>query len=549
MKRAITVIAILLNLSALAQEKLPIVQQAMRDEIERNMKELKSEGFDKPFFINYTLLDETTIQMTATLGALMNSIEAKNRQALSLRLLVGDYDFNDESLDNNLTTPPQANEINLPIDDDYLGIRRSLWISTDNVYRSASRQFAKNKEMLKEQNKPLADVPHRSFAKVAISNVDIELPEVKFDKAATEDYVRKVSAVFSDYANGDNKIDNSNVTFFYRKGYRYLANSEGSINRVPVSIATIVVAAGLRTSEGEFVFDNIQHIYATPELPPLEKMIESAKQLAERLIEKSKAPSFTEDYIGPVLFEDSQVGQLILEQLFGGEDNLIAKNNIPSLKGINFDPKSSVESKIGKSLFAEGMTIKATPKLKKFGEQPLLGSFDVDDEGVVPPDETLLVENGVLKTVMNDRTLISATQVANGLGDGPGVVTVSFKTTTPAATMKSKLIAQAKKQGLDYALLMKNSADVGRVVDVYRVYVADGREELVRQASMKDLSQRDFRKILEVSKEMSAHNIGRGSAPVSIICPQSILLEEVEFTPMRMPTLQEQEYVSSPLRK
>jgi len=133
MRIAVIIVALLLNIAAVAQDKMPVIQQAMRDEMERNMKELKADGFDKPFFINYTLLDETSWQMNATLGALVSSLESKNRAALSIRLLVGDYEFNDESLDNNLYSQPQANEMNLPLDDDYLGIRRSLWISTDNV--------------------------------------------------------------------------------------------------------------------------------------------------------------------------------------------------------------------------------------------------------------------------------------------------------------------------------------------------------------------------------------------------------------------------------
>lgn len=535
-----------ITLRSFAQEKITVIQQAMRDEIERSMKELKSENFDKPFFINYTLLDEHSVQISATLGALMNSVETDNRAALSIRLLVGDYDFNDESLDNNLFSPPQANEISLPLDDDYLGIRRSLWISTDNVYRSASRQFAKNKEMLKEQNKPLSELPHRSFAKVAPSRIDILLPESKFDKAATEDYVRKLSAVFAEY----DQIEDSNVSFFYRAGYRYLVNSEGSMNRTPVSIMSLVVGAGFRTSEGEFVFDNIQHHYATPDLPPVESMIAEVKAMAETMIATASSPVFHDEYTGPVLFTGQPAAQLFVTQLFSGEDNLMANNNIQNLKGLRYESNASLDTKLGKPVFAEGMTVKAVPKLKKYGDVALLGSFDADDEGVVPADETVLIENGILKTMLNDRTITKPGQVANGLGDGPGVLSVSFKTTVPAADLKAKLISQAKKEGLDYAVMVKNSSSLGmRFLDVYKVYVDDGREQLVRQATMKDLSQRSFKKISDVSKETGVHHINRGRELISVICPEAILLPEVEFEGSALPTLKEEDYVPSPLKK
>jgi len=537
---------VLLSINAWAQE-LNTVQKAMRDELERSMKDLKSDGFEKPFFINYTLLDETSVQMTATLGALMSSVETQGRAALSIRLLVGDYEFNDESLDNNLFSPPQANEINLPLDDDYMGIRRSLWVSTDNVYRNASRQYARNREMLKEQNKPLSDLPHRSFLKVAPSKIDIDGAEVKFDKAATEDYIRKVSAVFGEYK----QIENSNVGFFYRRGYRYLMNSEGSVNRIPVSLVTLAIGAGFRTPEGEFIFDNIQHSYLTPELPPLDTIIAETKAMAEAMIASSEAPVFREEYTGPVMFAGQQTAQLFVSQLFTGEDNLIANNNIQNLKGFRYETSASMDTKIGKPVFAETMTVKAHPKLKKYGETTLLGSFEADDEGVVPADETVLIENGVLKALMNDRTMVKAGQVANGLGDGPGVVSITFKTTSSAVDLKAKLIAHAKAEGLEFALVVRGSTAMGggRMVDVYKVYVADGREELVRLASMKDVSQRDFKKISGASKETGVYHVTRAGQITSVICPEAVILDEIEFTGSNLPTLKDEEYVPSPLKK
>lgn len=545
MKKIIILLSIFIAVQSVAQDKLNVVQQAMRDELERNMKELKADGFDRPFFLNYSILDQHNVQITATLGALMSSVERDNRAAQSIRLLVGDYDFNDESLDNNLFSQPQANELSLPLDDDYLGIRRSLWISTDNVYRNASRQFAKNKEMLKEQNKPLAELPHRSFAKVPPSKIDISLPEFKFDKSATEDYVRRLSAVFAGYRT----IQQSNVSFFCRWGYRYLVNSEGSINRIPDLSMSLRVGAGFRTSTGEFVVDNIHHNYATIELPPIEAMIAEVKAMAERMIASGSSPVFREEYSGPALFIGQPVAQLFVSELFGGEEGLAANNNIQSLTGYRYE-SNSLDAKIGKPVFADGMTVKAMPKLKKYGDVTLLGSFEVDEEGVVPADETVLIENGVLKVLMNDRTIVNAGQVANGLGDGPGVVSVTFKTSLPAVDLKARLIAQAKKEGLEYGLIIRERDAGMRVMDVWKVYVDDGREELARQASMKSLSQRSFRKISDVSGEVAVHNISSGARSlISVICPEAVLLSEVEFESTGFPTIEEEEYVPSPLKK
>jgi hypothetical protein len=356
-----------------------------------------------------------------------------------------------------------------------------------------------------------------------------------------------VSAVFGDYK----QIENSNVGFFYRKGFRYLVNSEGSMNRVPVSLVTLAIGAGFRTPEGEFIFDNIQHSYLTPDLPPLATIIAEVKAMAEVMIKSASAPVFREEYTGPVMFSGQHTAQLFVSHLFGGEESLVANNTIQNLKGFRYETSGSMDAKIGKPLYAEGMTVKALPKMKKYGEVTLLGSFEVDDEGVVPADETILVENGVLKTLMNDRTIVKPGQLANGLGDGPGVVSIAFKTTWPVIDLKAKLIAQAKKEGLDYALLVKSASALGgtRMMDVYRVYVDDGREELVRLASMKDLSKRNFKKISSASKEVGVHHITRGGQIISVICPEAVILDEAEFTGSNLPTLKEEEYVPSPLKK
>ena len=154
------------TISSFAQEQSDdIILKAMQDELTRNMKELKLPDYDKPFFIMYSIQDQKSYTITATLGSIVRSTEKSFRFKSNTRVLVGDYAFNDESLEDNLTSAPTALEINLPLDDDYMGIRRSLWSSTDKVYRDAARHFQRHQQTLKESGKALSDIPHRSFAK------------------------------------------------------------------------------------------------------------------------------------------------------------------------------------------------------------------------------------------------------------------------------------------------------------------------------------------------------------------------------------------------
>ena len=54
--------------------------------------------------------------------------------------------------------------LQLPLDNDYYGIRRSLWVATDNVYKSAAQTY-KNKLLALEKNKMGAeDLPIADFS-------------------------------------------------------------------------------------------------------------------------------------------------------------------------------------------------------------------------------------------------------------------------------------------------------------------------------------------------------------------------------------------------
>ena len=111
----------LLESPLLAQQPVDdIMLNAMRDELDRNMKELKLPDLNSPFFMMYGVSDQKSYSMTGVLGSLSQSNESVNRFKTTTRVLVGDYAFNDESLDDDIFTSPTALEINLPLDNDYL---------------------------------------------------------------------------------------------------------------------------------------------------------------------------------------------------------------------------------------------------------------------------------------------------------------------------------------------------------------------------------------------------------------------------------------------
>ena len=198
-----------------------IILRAMKDELNRNMKELRHPEYDKPFFIMYGVQDQKVYSVAGSLGSIIHSKEDKSRFKSSTRVLVGDYGFNDESLEDNLTSSPTAQEIGLPEDDDYMGIRRSFWSSTDKVYRDAARHFQRHQQTLKESGKPLAEIPHRTFAKGKAATMMPVLTPYSFDKTSWENKVRELSGIFVEHP----ELAYSSVMVSFTEGHRYLVNN------------------------------------------------------------------------------------------------------------------------------------------------------------------------------------------------------------------------------------------------------------------------------------------------------------------------------------
>lgn len=521
-----------------------VILKAMKDELNRSMTELSLKDHAKPFFIAYGINDLHAYSSYATLGAIIQSGEVPSRSK-NVRILAGNYEFNDESLDNDLFTDASSGEISLPLGDDYFGIRRSLWITTDAVYKGAAKKYQKHVELLKEQNKTLADLPHRTFAQVPVVNLIVEssLPSVDYPKY--DQYIKEISGVFRSYP----QISFSGVFFTYAYGHRYFVNSEGTTVKTPYRIAVVQVNAGMKTAKGEFVQDQLTYYAFVPgELPDLAQALKETTALAEKLIRDSQSQPLTDDYVGPVLFMGESVAGIFENSLFSADESLNATNTIRTPNSYAQDFNSTLEAKVGKNIIDNSLTITAKPTLERFNNQPLLGSYFVDGEGVRPKDELVLVERGVLRQLLNDRSLTQPTQVANGHAEGAGVIDVSVSNGTTMKLLKEKLIRAAKEEGMDYALIVKDdpAARMG-FVNVYKVSLDTGEEQLLRSARLENLSIRTIKKIEGASSDRQVIQSTGGNL-ISFIVPQGLLLNDITIVPAHMPYMEHETFVESPLK-
>ncbi len=528
-----------------AQPQEDVVLRAMQDELQRNLKELQLPSHNKPFFIQYSIADLRVHQMVATLGALLQSNSSASRTKSSVRILVGGYEFNDESLDNNLYSAPGNNEISVPLENDYEGIRRSLWVTTDNVYKSAARQFKKNEETLRDLGKELKDVPHRSFAQQPPHTLIGNFTPPPFQRTQWEDYIRQVSAVARNYP----EIMNSNVVISYSEGYNYTVNSEGTKIRTPETIAVLQASVQLKDSEGLFLYDTYTEYASHPaQFPTASQAAKTFQQLIERLLTSGALPTMQEEYTGPVLVEGEAVAEIFNSTLFGGRESLILSNDIQNASGFRMET-ATTEGRIGRNIMDNAITVLARSRTKKFGAVDLLGAYDADTEGVVPPEQIVLVEKGILKDLLNDRTITKTTQKSNGHAGGAGVVEVQIENPVTAASLRERLLARAREEGLDHAFIVRSTPGTG--LEVVRVYT-DGKEEKIRGGNLGDTSFKNLRRLLGSATTQRAYQVtggANGNQLSSLIVPEAVLFQELSILPADSPMFEEEVLVENPLKK
>jgi predicted Zn-dependent protease len=166
----------------------------------------------------------------------------------------------------------------------------------------------------------------------------------------------------------------------------------------------------------------------------------------------------------------------------------------------------------------------------------------------------VLVENGVLRSYLLSRRPVEGDTRSNGHGRSEGNrkpvarmanLIVESKKQASDAELKQMLIAEAKRQGKPYGLIIRDitggntntsnwgyQAFKGVPRKVYRVDVRDGKETLVRGVEIVGTPLTSINKIMATGKSPGVFNgfcgAESGSVPVSANAPAT-LLQEIEL--------------------
>jgi TldD protein len=509
------------------------VLKAMGDELDRSIAQLKLNDLDKPYFIQYIVYDDEDFTASATFGALSRSTPLHQR-LVHAQVRVGDYDF-----DNTGYTGGRGNAASTGVlaqttlDDNYDALRHALWLATDSAYKSAVETIAQKRAYT--QNRTQQDDPVPDFSKEKPTNTITTKMKMQLDRAKIEGQLREWSKIFRDFP----AVQTSSVTYHARLNHRYLVNSEGTHTLVPQLLISLQANASTQAADGMTITISLPFSARTLEdLPSSQEVADSIRQMAKDVTALRSAPVLDANYSGPALLVGQAATEMFARIL---APNLTEERGPIGGRGAQ-STGSALLDRMNRPVLPASISVYDDPSQTKSGDKPLVGYYQIDDQGI-PAQRISLVEDGLLTNLLTSRRPSKERMQSNGHGRGvPGRETAQVsnfvvkadKDVKSYAELKQELIKLAKDERLDYGIMIKqlsgNQGAIGIPVLTYKVYVADGREELIRGATASTLTVQSLRHIQAVGNDTYVTNrlVGTQGAetPTSIVAP-SVILEEL----------------------
>ncbi|MGC1107040.1 MAG: metallopeptidase TldD-related protein [Candidatus Acidiferrales bacterium] len=580
--------ACMLALPAAAQSDNDHTLEAMQDEMNRSVARLQLDNQQKPYYIEYRLVDVDVRAITSSFGTLFLSEHERNRlMRVDVRVGTSQLDSSNFISQNGFQgSSSSAGEVG--IDRDYNSLRQDLWQATDFAYKDALVQFSNKQAFLNSLSRP-PEIP--DFANEP-AVVDVE-PLVTPDWTSRnwEQEAREASKVLRGFPD----LYGTRVHYYLVYTTYYLLTSEGTKLRISHSDAGIEASLDTQATDGMPLHNFYSNYAAAPAgLPQPGDVSKSLIQVAQQLEALRTAPN-VDDYEGPVLFDAPAAGSLLAQAL---EPSLSGAR--PPLSSVSaFDQMMQQEGghsewtgRVNSRVLPLNVSLVDDPSAKDFQGQPLLGGYAIDSQGV-RAEPVSLVENGILKNLLMSRRPGPDFQLSNGHGRSamlsppvPLSSNLFFQATNTMnpADLRKNFIDLCRSNGQKWcieikrmdnpALASQSQEDFTDIISglaeglssgdrlpllVYRVYVDDGHEELVRGAQIKGLDLRAFRSLAGIGNDFSVFNFMQNAAggfagtaldtfgsvedgmPSSIVAP-SLLLEDVEIRgyhgePRRLPLL------------
>ena len=512
--------------------------ESLLAELDRSKAQLKMDQVQAPYYIEYRVNDLDEYTAEAAFGSIR---ESERRRLRLLRVVVRIGDYKQDSFYNQGTGSATI----LPLDDDPIALRRQIWLLTDEAYKSAADAYAEKLAALKQFSADPSPVDDFAHAPV-VSSVG-QVAGLKVDQKQWEKTLEELTSLYRKYP----EVQSVTASARFTAVNDYFVNSEGSIVRQGRTTATLTLNGSTQASDGMRLSRNPIWTEARPEdLPAQDALLHEATAMLDSLKALREAPIAEESYRGPVLFApdaaDDVVAGLIGGNLLGRKPQLGRPNRTTGAFATSYKTR----------VLPRFVNVVDDPTLKEFQGKSLVGSYEIDSEGV--KSQTVpLVDDGTLQNYLVGRQPIRDFPASNGHGRAvpgsspqPSVGTLIVKSAEPesAQSLKQKLMQMASEQGKPYGYRVDTLGPGNSPRLLYRVYAKVGHEELVRGAMFNELDVRTLRNdVIALGDDPLVSN-RMGAVPQTIIAP-SILFDELEVK--RADTTKEKlpEYPAPPLKK
>ena len=532
------------------------LQRALRDELDRSIRDLHLGQLERPYFIAYRAYDSREVGASATGGSLLSS-HARRTRNVQPEVRVGSYEFDNTNFMSfgggmaliSIGSGDDEGGFDgwpgqLPLDDNYLEFRRQTWLMTDFAYKHAAESYAAKRAALLNRTRR-DSLPDFSRA-TPTQTVDTS-PAITFDRSDAETLVRALSAL-PELA----RLYRSTVRVEADNSDQYLLNSEGTTSFVRRPQLLVMASASTQASDGTPIGGSFRAYARSVEtLPAREQLASEIRALALRVDSLRSAP-ILERYAGPVLFEGRAAAELFAERfapLLVGRRLPEGGPDFAAMMDMGGRTMTPFGERVRSRVLPASITVVDDPTLATSAGVRLFGVYKVDADGV-PARRKVLIENGIVKQVLTTRVPVRGFPESSGNRRGEGAAPSNLIVTSTNglsdADLKSRLIGLVKDRGLEYGIIVRElgSAPVNRedpsemmremrgrgagrsIFRAYRVY-PDGREELVRSARLMDLTAESFKDIVATSSTATVLHRGTlsfGNFPFS---PSMEMLESL----------------------
>lgn len=508
------------------------ILKVIKSEVDRNKDGLHAGNLDYPFWISYRFLKASRTTVVASEGYLLSK-ETRQNNSGAASLLMGDYTFNNNNYQSyNPASRSTIGETNIES-----ALKYAIWSQLDPAYKRTAEIFERKKVQIAQQNIPEEELkihdwdqstPVQYYQKREFQGVNLDF---------LSDYCRKASLALCK----DRLIIASEFRAETIQGDYYYYSTDGFMYRLPVSFIELSASVECLSGDGQKMAEEYCYYFdETKDIIPIEALCAEIIKYNELLIEESKAPLLSDSYSGPVLYEGTAVSEAVRQCFINKNNGLLAKRKEISQSSTyesSGNSENQMEQMMNKKVADRRLDFISMTGTTRWNGEKLIGYTPIDAQGVKPDSSLILIEKGVLRNLLSDRKPTKTNPKSNGhslfnidspdANLGAGVLRLKASQTIPEKVLKDSLLAAAKEEGYDFAYLYKGYTHMSGCF-LYKVY-QDGREEMVRNGSINDLNQKQFKYILHIGAEESIQNTMTEENRISLIVPCGIIFEELEI--------------------